>query len=161
MALQGIAQRKRDVIEIERFLVRARVDELVAVSDQEAGNGAQPTTLVERVDQQGNRTLSVVDADGVDRRNAEGPRVSHRGVAADDDAGLGRHPANATGETEHVVDFQGVHASDTNDSRAVALEMELDRLREPQIENVNLVSPVDERAGDVLHSQRLDAKKRP
>jgi hypothetical protein len=82
-------------------------------------------------------------------------------VAADDDEGFGRSPANATGEIEHVVHFEGVHASDTNDSRAVTLEVELDRSREAQIENVDVVSPGYERPRDVLHPQRLDSKERP
>jgi hypothetical protein len=38
--------------------------------------------------------------------------------------------------------------------------MELERSREPQIENLDMVSPIHECAGDVLHPQRLDAKER-
>jgi hypothetical protein len=53
-----------------------------------------------------------------------------------------------------------VHASDTNDTRAVALEMKLNRSREPQIENVDLVSAIQESARDVFHPQGLDAKER-
>ena len=85
----------------------------------------------------------------------------HRGrVAADEDERLRREAADLPRGLEDAVVLERVHAGDPDDLRARPADLRTEAVSETEVHDRGLVAAGDERGGEVLEPERLDAEKR-
>ncbi len=75
-----------------------------------------------RVDEFRHGALAIVQTDAIDRRVEKGLGVSGGGVPAHDEKRLGPRVSDARDDIPHVIDFERMHAGDTDQIRPHRLQ---------------------------------------